>query len=1197
MRSRLTLRSVLWSAAVLGALACVAAAQAAPRTSLAGLRPGEVVTGFRAQALYLDDTGRPMGARFKHLQTGFCLDLLYFDSAPQAFIWVNTPPANNKGEAHTQEHLLVGKGAKARALVNLEAMSLVEDNAATWQWRTCYDFHTVAGTDAFFPFLERYLDALLHPDYEDDEVRREVCNFGVSQDPQTHALRLEEKGTVYNEMVNYENQPWRAYRYLNLALYGPQHPLAQESGGLPEGIRALTPDEIRQFRARCYHLGNMGAMVALPRDVPAGEALARINDMLPRLEPGPQAAMAPLDESTFPPPQPAPRGEVQIVDYPSDNDQQPGPVFLSWPPVLQLSPREETLAQAFIDAFATGATSHLYKLLVDTRTRTLDLGATDISGGVSDDEGQPVQVTLSGVPPAHVRVTQLMRLRQLLRRELHRIATFRGGSAELRQFNSRVRMRLVERRRGLSKFANSPPLFGFRWAETDWLDHLKLLAREPGFRKQVTMRDDLEELQGQVADRVNGWGQWLKRWKLLTETPYIVAARPSPELMKRLADEQEARAAAEAARLKGKYGVSDDQEAIRRYKADYDATSARLEEAARRVPMPPFLAHPPLTLDDGLRFQTTPTGGVPCVAASFEGITSAAVGLSLRLDGVPEDKLVYLALLPQLLINVGLREDGKSLPYDEMQQRVKREVLDLSASFAVNHATGRCELRLGASGNDPAESALAVSWLRRMLLHADWDPANLPRLRDVVDQALSDLRESPEGYPETWVENVSNAYRSQRRPVLLATDSIFARIGYAVRMRWLLKEAPPGAAGEATGAFLEALARVGSTARREDLKALAAALRAGRVEGAAVPGPGAETWKLFTGLPAPAQAVAREVGKDLELLLPDIPDSTLGQDWAALCRTMRADLMVPPTRVLAELRALRDSLLVTGGARLVLTSSSATRQSLQPSLAALVGDLRRGPALNSQPEVGGGVLARMRQHEGADGTPVLLGFVWPRLSEGVIIYDAPGTGYEDLSEEKVLRFLAVSLHTGGAQSLASKAWAAGLAYSCGLYPSLADHRVHLYADNAPDLGQFLRLARKELTDSPRDPAQAQCALAQAFGSREADSYESRGAAMAANLADGITPDKVRGFRQAILALRARHDLSDALYDRALGECGRVVPGLGIKLASVSDGQFLVIGNDALLKAYGDQMKATEGPETKLWRLYPRDFWVAAPVAP
>ena len=38
----------------------------------------------------------------------------------RSYIWVTTYPTSNMGEAHTQEHLLVGKGSKGRALGSKE---------------------------------------------------------------------------------------------------------------------------------------------------------------------------------------------------------------------------------------------------------------------------------------------------------------------------------------------------------------------------------------------------------------------------------------------------------------------------------------------------------------------------------------------------------------------------------------------------------------------------------------------------------------------------------------------------------------------------------------------------------------------------------------------------------------------------------------------------------------------------------------------------------------------------------------------------------------------------------------------------------------------------------------------------------------------------------------------------------------------
>jgi hypothetical protein len=48
------------------------------------------------------------------------------------------------------------------------------------------------------------MDALIHPHYTDEEIRREVRNFGISDN--NGVLHLEEKGSVYNEMVTSMDQ-------------------------------------------------------------------------------------------------------------------------------------------------------------------------------------------------------------------------------------------------------------------------------------------------------------------------------------------------------------------------------------------------------------------------------------------------------------------------------------------------------------------------------------------------------------------------------------------------------------------------------------------------------------------------------------------------------------------------------------------------------------------------------------------------------------------------------------------------------------------------------------------------------------------------------------------------------------------------------------------------------------------------------
>ena len=60
-------------------------AQPSNSVALDTLAEGKLVNGFRAEAIYLNDSDKPFGARFRHVRTGFTLDFLQIQSVPQAF--------------------------------------------------------------------------------------------------------------------------------------------------------------------------------------------------------------------------------------------------------------------------------------------------------------------------------------------------------------------------------------------------------------------------------------------------------------------------------------------------------------------------------------------------------------------------------------------------------------------------------------------------------------------------------------------------------------------------------------------------------------------------------------------------------------------------------------------------------------------------------------------------------------------------------------------------------------------------------------------------------------------------------------------------------------------------------------------------------------------------------------------------------
>ncbi|HEX2062502.1 MAG TPA: hypothetical protein VHK90_17310, partial [Thermoanaerobaculia bacterium] len=790
--------------------------------------------------------------------------------------------------------------------------------AFTQQWRTSYHFNTSAGKDVFFDLFAAELNALLHPNYTDEEIRREVRSFGVTTNPDG-TLRLEEKGSVYNEMTSSAvNRYSVLFRTAGHLLYGKEHPLAYNAGGMPSGIRTMQPQDIRNFHAANYYLANMGTMVAFPKSVPLTEVLDRTDAILTKVEKEPKSRES-TTSKPFPPPQGAPAGTIAISEYPHRNDQQPSPLTIVWPATRPLLPIEEQLLlELFAETFAGDATTNLYKLFVDSKTRVMDTGATGVFSNVDRDLGHPVSFTLDNVAAANLNEAKIAEIRAKVVDELNRVANFKDGSPELKEFNERVLNRIIETERQLANFVNTPPSWGARGTYSAWMDQLLLLERTPEFRKSLTLDPQIESVRKLLASNKNIWKERLAKWQLTGVTPYAAAAKPSPALLQREEQERVARAEAEAQRLANKYATQDIQQALKRYQAEQDAEAAKIEEEAKKIAPPEFVKNPPMSIDEDLRFtQTKLASGVPIVTSTFDNMSSATMALALRVESASRDQLRYLSLLPTLLTRVGVITDKGPVSYEEMAERLRKEILRLDANFSTNVRTGRVELVVRGAGLGADEAKRAAEWMSLVLHHPDWRVENLPRIRDVVDQTLSSLRNTMQGSEESWVNNPANAYLVQNRPAFLAADSFLTRTHNALRLRWLLKDPPADRAEMAR--WFNGLANQKGT--REELKALLAKP------------------ETIASLSAPAQAIAKEALKDLDLTLIEIPDSSLESDWNYLVNALRDDLMIEPSRALAKLNELRQLVLHRGNARMWMVSSPALQKALAPSIESLSASL------------------------------------------------------------------------------------------------------------------------------------------------------------------------------------------------------------------------------------------------------------------
>lgn len=1137
------------------------------------LQENQIIADFRVEAVYESGNQEALGARFRHLPSGFVLDFLRIQSVPQAFMWVNSHPVSDQGEPHTLEHLLLGKGNKGRYVASLETMSLGSSSAFTMQLRTCYHFNTTAGSEVFFNLFKEKLDAMINPNFTDEEIRREVANMGISTNQETQELFLEEKGTVYNEMVStFENPYANLYLYLNKAIYGDSHPISFSAGGTPAAIRTMVPADIRNFHASTHHLNNMGSIVAIPDELELLTCLTNFSKILASVQPGAEPTTHPDEvNSTIKLPEIVEGGKLLHTSFPHQNADEPGLLLYSFPPTRTLDAESSLLLDLFLQNLGSGQTSNLYKKFIDTQTRTLETGATGVYAYRSDDPGSPVFIGLQNIDGSTATDMMMDSIRNVFIDEIREIANYDDGSPELTEFNKRIQGRILETRKFLDDMLNSPPRFGYRGTGTNWMSHLTDLHREGGFKRSLVMKTRLGRAEFIAGADKNHWRDLINEWNLLSDLPFGISSLPDPEYQSRALAERSLRIQEYTEMLKDKYDVKTDAEALMLYDQEYQLTTEKMEDMAGKVKMPEFIDNPPLSLDETLQYsvESLPGGG-ELVYAKFNNLVGATVGLAFNMYAVPESDLLYVPALPILLSEIGAEFEGEMLSFDQMQERLRREILRLNVSYDSNLKSERVELVVETAGSNITETQQALKWAEAITTEPNISISNLSRISDVLDQAMVNRRNRMKGSEESWVNNPAQAYRKQNNPLYLSARSFLTQVHALHRLRWQLKGAEP----------LEL------TAFRKWMEAASLLGTAGRSS--------IEEW-LAAGAGAP-DAVRPELTqmaiKDMGSVLSDIPDETLQTDWHLFCDQLIQDLTLAPEIVIDRLNRLLKTITHQDNLRGYITANDEDFNTLLPLIHVLVqqysGESTSLQLYDSLPYI----TERLKSRYPHMKHKTYVGLVNNNSSSGVHINHAPLTALDDIEEELLLNFLAAKLYGGGgAHSMFMKTWGAGLAYSNGLGSNEQAGSVSYYAERCPDLAQTMQFVIDQLEGAEYDPSLETYAVAQTFSrSRSGGRYEDRGRGMAADLADGVTPEKVASFRQRILELSQQDSLYDHIQARMEIAYGRVLPGYGPKGFDIDGASYFHIGPDRLLDAYEKYLTRVEG-DVQLIRLHPRDFWL------
>ncbi|MBS1975560.1 MAG: hypothetical protein JST13_14510, partial [Bacteroidetes bacterium] len=431
------------------------------------------------------------------------------------------------------------------------------------------------------------------------------------------------------------------------------------------------------------------------------------------------------------------------------------------------------------------------------------------------------------------------------------------------------------------------------------------------------------------------------------------------------------------------YNVNDDQEALRKYQATYDSNTVALEKSEQNSNVK-FIDNPPLTLDDQLNYkQEKLPGNIPMVASYFNNMSGATTGIAFDLHAVPQDKLVYLAMFPELLTQSGIIKNGKAIPYEDMVQMIQQQILSLQSYYSNNGITGRADLIVSGAGNNVAESKRAVVWMNDVLKNVNWQKENLARIRDLVDQQLSAIRQTMQEREESWVHNPASAYKFQNNPLQIATNSFLTKAYNIFRLKWMLKDAGDKATSNSINQFLALLGN--ATTTRDDLKKLLTVMTAENTIPADSAGANMEYAEAFLNLSASAKSLAKDAATDLQQMLNDIPDNSLNTDWKSLCNIIQKDLAQSPGKTLADLNEIRKSLLKNDQVRFFLIASENTANKIHENINQLLKGFSNLPSVkqtySAKNLVDENIRARMHSNE----TPVFVGLINEDSPTGVFI--------------------------------------------------------------------------------------------------------------------------------------------------------------------------------------------------------------------
>jgi Zn-dependent M16 (insulinase) family peptidase len=1143
-------------------------------TNLANLKENQELADFRVANLFSDSAGQVVGLKLWHVPTGTPVFFLQMETVPQAFIWINAPASSNDGLAHALEHLLAGKGTKGRYATLLRDMRLSATSAATTQDFNYYSLSSGAGQEGFFEQFHAWLDALFRPDFTDVEAEREFYHVGVATDTETKKRFLIEKGTVYDEMQSRQGR-YDYYYAANRQTFGDDNPLSFDPGGVVDEMRGVTPAQIKTFYRQHYHLGaTTGFIFVVDPKAELIPFLTRISkEFQPYSAPSTGIPNQPLN-STQPKYaiHPSQNLGIRILPFPTANELVPGEILFSWQPVENDSLVQLRLLRLLMNGLGNGERSLLHAAIVDSKTRELDSGATGVSSSVSSQDSPAFPVSrfsISGIPGTQISEALIEKLRSVISKKLKQIAQFPDGSNELVAFNKLISAEARAQRRSQIVWTKSPPLFGVADSQTAWKDHLEELELDPGFIRSLSEDATWSAVAEQLRSNNNIWRKVTLRFHLL-DLPYATASIPSRQLLGHVEAAKRSRISQVTRELMDRYQTGDEQEALSRFEDSERNKAEEIDLIGAKVARPTFTNHPPLTPDDDIHYRQFSLAHVPVIASIFKRPPTIDIGLSFDLSSIPRKYYRLLPLIPRCLDALGLHRGHQIISYPELRGRIEEATYGFSIKYPLDIRSRISNLEIRASANDTASFRRTLDLIRQMMRDNYLDDANADRLRDVVAQNIS-LDDLYVRQAETdWIYNPVLALRRYNDPLFLAVNSHFTQAHMDARLQWLLHKSVSHEEIDSLSSFAGRILDESAGLSREAFSQQLQSLKASGIESELI-----EYWRRN---------------------LLSFPESELTGGLRQLTREVDEDLRIGPSKTVEELKELQTLILDRGALQIDLTMDPSSLDELQSDLVSFLESIpdvsaQRGAKSDTyETHQRSSPTESRRTRMATDGFPTFWGLVIDSVN-GDAVFAADFPGYAQLDQTSLEQVLASNLLSGaGPSSFYMKTWEAGLAYSNGISGDPDTKMLSYYADRSPNLSALVQfvLSTANGIRTLRDDALLDYVLSQTFSfSRGMLSPSRRGQLLAGDIRDGITPETVRRFSEAILALREKPHLVQELKHVGFDSiCGVLLTEFCVAQQRKDHSIFVFLGSETVLS---DTEKRLSIPS--LVRLYPRDYWI------